>query len=76
MNYIDFVKWPEAQETIRQKMLEQPRGYQAQMAQKIGTTPGFVNQIVTGRRNIPVELLDAILDSLGLTYDVTLREKS
>lgn len=75
MTYIDPVKWPEVQEAIRQKMLAQPRGYQAALARKIGKTPGFVNQIVTARIPIPVEHLDAVLDSLDMEYDVILRHK-
>ncbi len=68
------MKWPEVQNTIREKMLAQPRGYQAQLAKSLGKTPGFVNQIAGGRIPVPMEHLDAILASLGLSYDVVLRE--
>ena len=72
MAYIDPVKWPEVQNLIVQRMKEQPRGYQAELAEKIGKTAGFVNHIVTGKRPIPDEHLDAILRSLNMTYDVNL----
>jgi len=68
------VKWPEAQEAIRQRMLAQPRGYQAQLAEKLKKTPGFVNHLVTGRRPIPIEDIEVILETLNLSYDVTLSE--
>jgi len=69
------VKWPEVQEVIRLQMLEQPRGYQAQIAAKLGKTRGFINQIATGRRPIPLDSLEMILDSLNLTYDVVLSKR-
>lgn len=69
------MKWAEVQEVIRLQMLEQPRGYQAQIAAKLGKTPGFINQITTGRRPIPLDSLETILDSLNLTYDVVLLRK-
>lgn len=75
MSYIDAVKWSEAQEAIRQRMREQPRGYQAALARTLGKTPGFVNQIVRGDVPIPVDHLDAVLDSLGMEYDVVLKGK-
>ena len=75
LTYIGPVKWPEAEQTIKEKMLSQPRGYQAQLAKKLGKTPGYVNQLVTGHRPIPLEHLDAILESLGMEYDVLLAEK-
>ena len=76
MNYIELVKWPEAQEKIRQAMLTQPRGYQSELAERLGKSRAFVSQIVTGTRPIPVDLLDEILSSLHLTYDVALSELS
>ena len=74
MNYSDLVKWPEAQERIRQTMLAQPRGYQTDLAERLGKSRAFVNQVVTGARPIPVDLLDEILSSLNLSYDVVLSE--
>lgn len=74
MTYIDPVKWPEVQQAIRQRMSSQPRGYQAALARKLGKTPGFVNQMVRGDVPIPVEHLDAVLESIEMEYDVTLRE--
>lgn len=74
MNYIDLVKWPEAQEKIRQAMLRQPRGYQSELAERLGKSRAFVSQIATGVRPIPVDLLDEILSSLNLAYDVALSE--
>ena len=74
MIYSDPVKWPEAQETIRQRMREQPRGYQTLLAEKLGLSRAFVNQVVTGVRPLPLEHLDGILASLNLTYDVALSE--
>lgn len=76
MTYSEPVKWDEAQKTIRAKMASQPRGYQAQLAEQLEKTPGYVNQIVVGRRPIPLEHLDVILTSLRLEYDVLLREKA
>lgn len=75
MTYIDSVKWPEAHEAIRQRMLAQPRGYQARVAEKLGKTPGFIHQIINGKRPIPMDSLDVILDSLGMTYEVTVTDK-
>ncbi|WP_295822400.1 hypothetical protein [uncultured Deinococcus sp.] len=68
------MKWAEAQEEVVRRMAEQPRGYQARIAKTLGTTPGFINQIVTRRRQVPLEHLDVILESLSLDYDVILRE--
>ncbi|GGB68755.1 helix-turn-helix domain-containing protein [Deinococcus soli (ex Cha et al. 2016)] len=69
------VKWNDAQEAIRTQMAAQPRGYQAQLAEKLQKTAGYVNQIITGRRPIPIEHLDDILASLELEYDVILRPR-
>lgn len=76
MTYSVPVKWPEAEAVILERMREaaQTRGYQAALARKIGKTPGFVNHIVTGDKPIPVEHLDAVLESLNLSYDVVLSE--
>lgn len=72
----EFMKWNDAQETIRTQMAAQPRGYQTQLAEKLQKTAGYVNQIITGRRPIPMEHLDDILTSLNLEYDVILRDRS
>ena len=72
MTYSKSMKWPEVRAAVLQQMRGQPRGYQAELAKKIGKTPGFVNHIVVGKRPIPDEHLDVILDSLGMTYDVEL----
>lgn len=76
MNYSAAVKWAEAQAVIIAEMRAQPRGYQAELAAKIGKTPGYVSHILTGRRPIPEEHLDVVLESLGLEYDVSLRKKN
>lgn len=76
MAYIDPVKWPEVEQLIRTQMQAQPRGYQARLAEKIGKTPAYTNQIIAARRPIPLEHLDAILESLGLEYDVVVKAKS
>lgn len=72
--YSGSVKWAEAQAVILERMRAQPRGYQAELANRIGKTPGYVSHILTGRRPIPEEHLDAVLASLGLQYDVILTE--
>ena len=74
MTYIGGVKWAQAQAVILDRMKAQPRGYQALLAEKIGKTPGYVSHILTGKRPIPEEHLDTILETLGLTYDVSVVE--
>lgn len=74
MTYSTPVKWEEAQAVIQQKMRDQPRGYQARLAKKLGKTPGFVNHLVTGDKSIPMDMLEDILSSLNLSYDVVLLE--
>lgn len=71
----EFMKWNDAQDDIRTRMATQPRGYQAQLAEKLQKTPGYVNQIITGRRPIPLEHLDEILASLNMEYDIILRDR-
>ncbi|WP_339096154.1 GIY-YIG nuclease family protein [Deinococcus sp. VB142] len=66
------MKWDELQAVLREAMASQPRGYQSQLARGLEATPGYVNQMVTGRRAIPVELLPAILESLGADYSIKL----
>lgn len=66
------MKWDELQAVLREAMASQPRGYQSQLARGLEATPGYVNQLVTGRRAIPVELLPAILESLGADYSIQL----
>lgn len=67
--------WTAAMQDIRARMAAQPRGYQAKLAATLQKTPGFVNQIVTGHRPLPIEHLDDILASLNLEYDVILRDR-
>lgn len=55
-------------------MREQPRGYQTLLAEKLGVSRAFINQVVTGVRPLPLEHLDVILGSLNLVYDVALSE--
>lgn len=74
MSYSEPVKWTEAEQQIREKMTDQPRGYQAKLAKKLETTPGYINQIITGHRPLPLEHLDVILESLGMEYDVILQD--
>lgn len=74
LNYSAAVKWAEAQAVILERMKAQPRGYQAELAAKLGKTPGYVSHILTGRRPIPEEHLDIVLETLGLTYEVAIRE--
>lgn len=74
MTYSDTVKWPEVEALIRARMRAQPRGYQQDLAILLGVSVGFVSNIVTGRKPIPVERLDTILTSLNLEYDVVIKE--
>lgn len=74
MTYSGRVKWEEVQGVIRLKMAQQPRGYQARLAKELGITPGYISHFVTGHKPIPPELLGPILESLDLTYEITLHE--
>lgn len=75
MTYVEPVNWEEAGEVIRARMEAQPRGYSAQLARTLGKTPGYVYQIMKGRRPLPQEHLPAILESIGMSYEVVLRDR-
>lgn len=74
MTYSEPMKWAEAEAVILERMRAQPRGYAQQLATTLGCTRSFISHMLNGRRPIPLEHLDAILESLGMTYQVVLDE--
>lgn len=65
------MNWEELQSDLRQRMRDQPRGFQTQLAQKLGVAQPSVAAYMTGRKEIPTAHLTTILDVLGLQVELT-----
>lgn len=60
---------------LPERMRAQPRGYQAALAERLGVSKQFVNQLVAGRSAIGLDHLQPILDSLGLKLAVVPKDQ-
>lgn len=68
--------WPEIETLIREKVREQPRGFQTQLAARLDVDPSTVAQFLSGRRGIPTEHAPAILDALGFELAVVRKDQA
>lgn len=66
--------WSELEALIREKMREQPRGFQTRLAERLGVTQPTVAQMLMGRRGFPAEHVPVILDALGLKLAVVSKD--
>ena len=67
------MNWEQLQQVLRQRIKEQPRGFQNALAVRLEVTRATVGQWVQGVRPVPPERLEQVLDLLGL--ELELREK-
>jgi transcriptional regulator with XRE-family HTH domain len=58
---------------IREQIRQRPRGFQAELAGKLGVTRQYVSHVASGRSPISRDHYQAILDALGL--EVVIRPK-
>lgn len=68
--------WQELETLIRDRAKAQPRGWQTQLAERLGVSQPTVAQFLTGRRGVPPAHLDIILDALDLELDVRSKQRS
>jgi len=55
---------------IRERIKQQPRGFQADLASKLGVTRQYISHVVSSRSPISREHYQTILDMLGLQLDL------
>lgn len=67
------MNWEELQEDLRQRMKNQPRGFQAKLAKSLGIAQPSVAGYMTGKKDIPTAHITPILRELGL--EITLQRK-
>jgi len=61
---------------LREKIKQQPRGFQAELADKLHVTRQFVSHVVSGRSSIGREHYPAILEALGLEIVIQAKQDS
>lgn len=67
------MNWEELQEHLRQQLRDQPRGFQTQLAKKLGVAQPSVAAYMTGKKDIPSSHITPILEELGL--ELTVQQK-
>ncbi|WP_139806648.1 helix-turn-helix domain-containing protein [Deinococcus hopiensis] len=68
------MEWSELEATIRQKVAEQPRGFQARLGEALGVKQPSVTQALSGKKAFPREWVGKTLDMLGL--EIVVRPKA
>jgi len=60
------MSWEEIQKEVVRRLNVQPRGFQDQLAHKLGRSQAQLTHWYTGRRRIPPECLDVVAREVGL----------
>jgi len=69
------MNWNEVHSLALERIKEQPRGFQARLAERLGVTTASVAQWVGGGRPIPTDRIHEVLEMLGLELNVQLSSK-
>jgi len=67
------MNWSELEKEIRKLAAEQPRGFQARLAERLQVKQPTVAQALSGRIRIPPAWIETLLDTLGM--EIVLRPK-
>ena len=59
--------------TIRERISQMPRGFQAELAGKLSVSRQYVSHVVSGRSPISRDHYQVMLDALGI--EITLQKK-
>ena len=64
------MNWADLESILRTHAQQQPRGFQATLAQKLEIKPSTVAQALSGKKRIPPEWLGSMLELLNLEMTV------
>lgn len=67
------VDWDQLEQQLREKIREQPRGFQTELAERLGVNTASVAGYTSKGKGIPVKHLGVILDMLGLELELKKR---